>query len=108
MKSGVHFDDSGFRKLRRKLREVKEQEEARIDEVLTPEFMQANTPWSDVNAMAEAAGFEFEDAEDFERKRPQLDAFIARHSRFSNVFSICSLRAFQDTNWTGWRYNAWH
>lgn len=84
MKTGGHVDWSGLDELRRRLDQFGREQLVPIGDLLTPEFMRRNTPFSSVDEMFESGGFEVSGQEDFDEIRPELDAFVARETRFTD------------------------
>lgn len=77
----VKFDDSGFRRLQKKLRELPE-----VQEVPFPcEFMERYTDYVSIESMLSASGFSSDQVRGFQTTRnEQWEEFIRAHTRFES------------------------
>ena len=78
---GVRFDDSGFRKIEKRLRETPEHQEMEF----SPEFMRKWTDYDSMDALIEASSFSAEQVRVFlDAPSAAWDAFIQNHTRFGS------------------------
>jgi len=91
----LEFDDSGFRKLRKKLEDMPEVQQVPFP----PELMRKYTDYESMEDLLSASGFSAEEVYTFKDNRNERwEQFIRRHTRFSSwrefmkAFTIAHLR----------------
>lgn len=82
----VRFDDSGFRELQRKLKELSETKQVPVSEFFNTPFMTKYTSYSSLEAMLEAANLAPESITNAEslRENESWNRFIADNTRFKD------------------------
>jgi hypothetical protein len=77
----VHFDDSGFRKLRKKIHDMPDSWNAKF----SPEFMREWTDYNSMDALIAASGFSAEEIRAFQDTPNEAwEQFIQEHTRFDS------------------------
>lgn len=88
------FDDSGFRRLERKLKALEKPQQVPFSELFNASFMARHTRFATIDAMFEASGYRVDSQEDFEAiPDADWDRFIAANTSFPSWQDMQNLAA---------------
>lgn len=85
MKIKVTKTDNGLDELAKKTNKLDENQEAKLGDLLTPQFISANSSFQSLEELFEASSYKIESKEDFEAIPDQeWDDFIANNTELSS------------------------
>ena len=85
MKIKITKTDNGLDELAKKAKELEGNQEAKLGDLLTPQFISANSSFQNIEELFEASSYKIESREDFEAIPDQeWDDFISNNTELSS------------------------